>query len=243
MTYLHFLIVFVALPALALLVVVFGMRIRARHLFFVLGLAVIAFLYATPWDNFLVWRGIWDYGNDRVIGTIGYVPIEEYMFFVLQVFLTGMWTLVVERYLKRNAADGGRADSSPVDVPFPWFEGTLYAMLGLAGALAFLSEKGLYFALIAVWSAPICLFQWWFSPRYLARNRTWLAAAIVPPSLFLGVADWYAIKSGIWSIADATRSGIEFAGLPFEEALFFTITNVMVVQGLVLLLERDSRVA
>ena len=28
---------------------------------------------------------------DRVVGTIGYVPIEEYLFFVLQCILTGLW--------------------------------------------------------------------------------------------------------------------------------------------------------
>lgn len=54
-------------------------------------IALIAFVYTTPWDNYLVWRGIWEYGISRVVGTIGYVPVEEYLFFMLQPILTGLW--------------------------------------------------------------------------------------------------------------------------------------------------------
>jgi lycopene beta-cyclase len=42
-----------------------------------------------------VWRGVWGYGADRVIGTIGYVPVEEYLFFILQPLLTGLWLYLV----------------------------------------------------------------------------------------------------------------------------------------------------
>jgi len=31
------------------------------------------------------------YGMGRVVGTIGYVPVEEYLFFLLQPILTGLW--------------------------------------------------------------------------------------------------------------------------------------------------------
>ena len=46
-------------------------------------IALVALIYTIPWDNYLVWRGIWGYGADRVVGTIGYVPMEEYLFFIL----------------------------------------------------------------------------------------------------------------------------------------------------------------
>jgi len=48
-------------------------------------------VYTTPWDNYLIWRDVWHYGTDRVVGTIGYVPVEEYLFFLLQPILTGFW--------------------------------------------------------------------------------------------------------------------------------------------------------
>jgi lycopene cyclase domain len=52
---------------------------------------LIAFTYTTPWDNYLVAQEVWWYGANRVVGTIGYVPVEEYMFFVLQPILTGLF--------------------------------------------------------------------------------------------------------------------------------------------------------
>ncbi|MEL7363476.1 MAG: lycopene cyclase domain-containing protein, partial [Bacteroidota bacterium] len=63
-----------------------------------LGLiVVIAFVYTTPWDNYLVYREVWGYPPERVVARIGYVPIEEYMFFVLQSLITGLFTLRVLR--------------------------------------------------------------------------------------------------------------------------------------------------
>ena len=48
-------------------------------------LAIVAFVWTTPWDNYLVKSGVWGYGNnDRVLLVIGYVPIEEYMFFIFE---------------------------------------------------------------------------------------------------------------------------------------------------------------
>ncbi len=235
MSYLLFLAVFVALPALILATLVARSGSPKRRYLYVAGLALIALLYATPWDNYLVWKEIWFYGADRVIGTIGYVPIEEYLFFIVQTIMTGLWTLlIVRRWIPTRHAD-------LEDVRRPYFEGVVYVLYLALGAAAFLTQGGTYFALIAVWSAPICVFQWFWSPRYLAANRKLLAAAIIPPSVYLGVADWYAIRSGIWYITDSTRTGIELGGLPFEEALFFLVTNIMVVQGLVLLLEHEHR--
>ena len=54
-------------------------------------IAVVAFSYTTPWDNYLVANNVWWYGENRVLATIGYVPIEEYLFFVLQPILTGLF--------------------------------------------------------------------------------------------------------------------------------------------------------
>jgi lycopene cyclase domain-containing protein len=56
-------------------------------------LALLALAYTTPWDNYLVYKGIWSYPPGRVMATIGWVPIEEYMFFVIQTALTSLWFL------------------------------------------------------------------------------------------------------------------------------------------------------
>ena len=52
---------------------------------------LLAFAYTTPWDNYLVFREVWGYPPGRVLATIGYVPVEEYAFFLLQPIMTGLF--------------------------------------------------------------------------------------------------------------------------------------------------------
>ena len=59
---------------------------------------LLAVVYTTPWDNYLVATNVWWYDQGLVTGwTIGYVPIEEYTFFVVQTLLTGLCVLTLWR--------------------------------------------------------------------------------------------------------------------------------------------------
>ncbi|WP_375335542.1 lycopene cyclase domain-containing protein [Halorussus sp. MSC15.2] len=40
--------------------------------------------------------------------------------------------------------------------------------------------------------------------------------------------------TGLWTISPDYSTGIHVAGLPVEEAIFFVLTNLLVVQGLLL---------
>ncbi|RAH80483.1 terpenoid synthase [Aspergillus japonicus CBS 114.51] len=63
----------------------------------------------------------------------------------------------------------------------------------------------------------------------------WKATAppIVLPTVYLWVADRSAMAAGVWSIESATQLGVHVFGLEIEEMLFFLVTNVMIVFGLV----------
>ena len=61
---------------------------------------LIALIYTTPWDNYLVATRVWWYDPDLVTGiVIGWVPIEEYTFFILQPIMTGLYLLLLARLL------------------------------------------------------------------------------------------------------------------------------------------------
>ena len=69
---------------------------------------LLALVYTTPWDNYLVATNVWWYDPDLVTGiTIGWVPIEEYTFFVVQTLLTGLWTLALIRFALNSRPSGG----------------------------------------------------------------------------------------------------------------------------------------
>lgn len=62
-----------------------------------------------------------------------------------------------------------------------------------------------------------------------------LALAIAIPTLFYWITDGIAINTGTWSITERTSTGNKlFDTLPIEEAVFFAITNIVIVQGLYL---------
>ena len=46
---------------------------------------LLALIYTTPWDNYLVANRVWWYDPALVTGiTLAWVPLEEYAFFLLQ---------------------------------------------------------------------------------------------------------------------------------------------------------------
>lgn len=229
MTYLGFHLVFVLPFVLLLAVITWRLALlRAAQVIRIGVVALIAFLYATPWDNLLVRESIWTYGPDRVLGTLGFVPLEEYAFFILQPILTGLWYLLVARNLQPTTLP---AIPSRVN----WLGAASWLIVAGLGALALLGGESLtYLGLILVWAMPVIAFHWAVGGRQLSALPGKLALAILPPTLYLSAADLFAINAGIWDITTGTSTGITLLGLPVEEFLFFLLTNVMIVQGLVL---------
>ncbi|MEM6289601.1 MAG: lycopene cyclase domain-containing protein [Bacteroidota bacterium] len=226
MTYLQFHLVFIAPPLVALALA----QPRGMGRWWpVPAMCITAFVWTTPWDNYLVANEIWTYPPGRVLATIGYVPVEEYAFFLLQPILTGLWYRIVRA---RRALGPGTPSRTPHVVG-----AAVFGALTLLGAVLWArGGHGLYLGLIVAWACPILAGMWWLDGARLAARWRLLAVAGVPPTLYLWAADWYAItQAGIWHITDATRTGWELAGLPMEEALFFAVTNLLVVQGLTML--------
>ncbi|MEM9226933.1 MAG: lycopene cyclase domain-containing protein [Verrucomicrobiota bacterium] len=198
-------------------------------------LAAIAFTYTTPWDNYLVASGVWYYGSDRVIESaiLGYVPVEEYLFFILQPILTAgflLWYLAKSPQITTRLKD-------KLERRKPAYLGCAL-FLGLtaiaAGMLLSGNQQLRYLALILVWACPVLAFQWAYGGGTLYRLRRVALPAILAPTAYLCVVDMIALKLGIWVINPATSTGIHLYLLPLEEGLFFLLTNLLVVQGLLL---------
>jgi lycopene cyclase domain-containing protein len=235
-TYLGFHLVFLVPPLLLLLLRRRGRgRAHPREALFLAAIAAIALVYTTPWDNYLVWRGVWDYGEDRVLGTIGYVPVEEYLFFLLQPLLAGLWLYEVLR-----PAGPGWDGAAPIRREGAVRAGgTLVygaaALLGVA-LLGRGGDAGTYLGLILAWAAPVLALQWAYAGRLMWRQRRALLLGVAVPTLYFWIADAVAIHLGIWRISERYTLGAAVGPLPLEEAVFFLGTNLLVVQGLLLFL-------
>ena len=199
--------------------------------------AAIALVYTTPWDNYLVQRGVWSYRPDRVAlpWRLGYVPLEEYAFFVLQPFLAGLclWACVpaqTHRWWWRLPHRSWR---------FRLAGASVAALLCASGILALaVGGRWLYAGLILVWGSPPLALHWLYGGDLLWQSRGPGLLAAGLSTGYLWTADRVAIGAGIWSISPLHSTGWSLAGLPAEEALFFLVTNLLIIQTLLLLWRR-----
>lgn len=227
MTYAQFLIVFL-MPPIILLGTFFLRQKDPDKKFFLNGIIILctlAFVWTTPWDNYLVANSVWGYGEDRVLAVIGWVPIEEYCFFFLQTIMTGLLTYFLHRKssIKKNREVGSIYIAL---IPF--------VILLLIGINSLFYSESLYLGLILTWAIPVCILQWAVGGRNLLGNLKFYVVSTFTPTIYLWFADNYAIANGIWYINDSNILGLKVDHLPLEEATFFLITNMMVTQGLIL---------
>jgi len=186
----------------------------------------VAVAYTTPWDNYLIDQGVWWYGEGRVVARILSAPVEEYLFFVLQSLLTGLWLYTLEFEPRFEPGDLARR---------PRVVGAaVHLAAAAAGAGLLLVPWGYYLGAILVWACPLLALQWAVGGAYLRRSwRTW-GVAVAVPTLYLWVVDRVAIGLGVWTISPDHTTGLSLLGLPVEEAVFFLVTNLLLVYGLVL---------
>lgn len=247
MSYFGFLLRFVVIPIAVLGALAYRDRRRGRALPDTLGvvrpwqalagMAAIAVIYTTPWDNYLVANKVWWYDPAQVTGiTLGWVPLEEYTFFVLQTVMTGLWLFFLARRVRAHA------DMTPR----PGLRAGAVAAVGLAWAASVMIlaagwMPGNYLALELVWALPPIALQLAVGADILWRYRRVVALAIVSATLYLSGADAIAIDSGTWTINPERSLGVLVGGvLPVEEVLFFLLTNTLLVFGLVLVLARET---
>ena len=232
MTYLEFLIFFLGIPLTGFSLFAIQKKSLGRNnIRGILLMSVIALVYTTPWDNYLIIRGVWDYPIGAVIGIFGFVPIEEYGFMVLQSMLTGIvWSLFSKELKTENLSFCPR--------------GIILALLiGLIGAFCLIKDSGTYLGLLLVWAFIPLALQWGLGGRVIKVSVKQCLPIWIGLTLFLCLADSFAISKGIWRLAVATRTGLELGNLPIEEVLFFALTNLFVIQGMCLWKAWKTRVS
>lgn len=249
MTYFGFLLRFLFIPILVFLVITWWDNRNNRQMnnfrngrAVWLGIAIhvlLAVLYTTPWDNYLVATGVWYYNADLVTGfVIGYVPIEEYTFFVVETILSGLWWWFLARRLappskefKPNKALAAISASVLITV---W---AVFTYLFFSN-----NEPITYLSIILFWALPPIIIQLIFGADILWHYRKLVFLGISVPGLYLSLMDIVALTETTWSISKSQTTGILFFGiLPLEEMVFFFITNVLIVFGMTLLLASVSQ--
>jgi lycopene cyclase domain-containing protein len=242
MTYLQFLGVFIA-PLLLLT----GLLAHRAHRSSVsdarlwpVGLAVLGLLWAaawvwtTPWDSWIIRNGVWSYPQGRVIATLFRVPLEEYLFMALQTLIVGLWTLY--RISRTEPALCAPLSASGGRLRIVW--GTAWVIAAAAGAVLVQWQQGTYLGSMLLWFGPLIAVQNLVGADVLRACRTERLTSLLVPVFYLWMADRIAIGLNVWHISTTRTYGIKLLGLPLEEALFFLITSMLLVNGLILATHR-----
>ncbi|MGE5464539.1 MAG: lycopene cyclase domain-containing protein [Syntrophothermus sp.] len=244
MTYFGFLLRFLVIPILLFLGITYRdhknhLQIRefrnGRSVWIAIAIhIVLAVVYTTPWDNYLVATGVWYYNPDLVTGKlIGYVPIEEYTFFVLETILSGLlwWSLA------RRFAPPPNKFKPNKRIVYGSAGVLLVAWLIFTYLFFFGDPKWTYLSITLFWALPAILPQLLFGADILWHYRKLVFWGIFIPGVYLSLMDIVALKETTWSISPTQTTGMLFLGiLPLEEVVFFFITNVLIVFGMTLLL-------
>jgi len=250
MTYFGFLLRFLVIPILIFLAIahwdnkknkqINGVK-SGRAVWTGIGIHVLlAVIYTTPWDNYLVATGVWDYNPRLVTGLVlGYVPIEEYTFFVLETILSGLWwQFLVRRSTLTPNPSPLRGWNFAQRTPLVYLFTCVLVLIWLLFTYLFFfgAAKWTYLSIILFWALPPIVLQLLFGADILWRYRKLVFLGILAPGTYLSVMDIVALKATTWSISASQTTGILFFGiLPLEEVVFFFVTNMLIIFGMTLL--------
>jgi lycopene cyclase domain-containing protein len=200
-------------------------------------------VYTTPWDNYLVATGVWTYNPSLVTGIVlGYVPIEEYIFFVMETVLAGLWWWFLAGRISPSTAD--EATDFEADIRIVVLATVLLVLLWAIFTYLFFFgvDKWTYLGITLFWALPAILPQLIFGADILWHHRKLVALAILVLGTYLSLVDIVALRNTTWSISPMQTTGVLLFGiLPLEEVVFFFITNILITFGMTLMLSKQGQ--
>ncbi|KAF9735379.1 hypothetical protein PMIN02_001061 [Paraphaeosphaeria minitans] len=205
-------------------------------------LVTIAVVSTIPWDSYLIRTGIWSYPSHVIVGPkLFEIPLEEVFFFFIQTYNTSLLYIILSRPTFQPAYLRVERQHShplgPCNQQWRWYKrlGQLVLAVTIGWGLHQVVDKGAgtYTGLILIWALPFLLLLWSLAYQFilgLPLPNTLLPIAL--PTLYLWIIDTLALKRGTWVISSGTKFGFHlWDGLEIEEAVFFLLTNTLIVFG------------
>lgn len=242
MTYLRFHLIF-NLPVLVALMALnfFSPPTSGEAVAF--GLVLLAVMvFTTPWDNLAAKWGIWGFPREKYSLRIGYLPVEEYAFFLLQ----SVNVMLAVRTLFRFFPDWQTGQETAIDQWTLIFLGTsIIPWIVVVMQLRWLRRKAgprVNYAIHLAWFLPVIYIQWIIAPPLFWEHAGLLALVTATFGIYYTLADLAAVRAGTWFFDEKQITGVKLRGvLPWEEIAFFFLTSLLVAQSYLLLLPSDSR--
>lgn len=207
-------------------------------------LITVVMLFTSPWDNFAVARGIWDFPADRVWFRIRHLPVEEYAFFVIQSLQVIGLCILLLQHSSVPSTETMASDRQPYHWILAAVVSVVWFLIGRKGQGIDLRKPSMHYAWhLLYWFLPVVAVQWAIAGDILCGDR-W--PIVIVPTLtigtYLSIADYVAVRKGIWFFDRKQITGTYVAGiLPWEEVAFFYLTSLVVAQSFLILLPESAR--
>jgi len=196
-------------------------------------------VFTTPWDNYAARWGIWGFSKGQYWKKVGYLPVEEYLFFIIQSLQAMALTVLVVPWLGGSGMGTAIGDRDLRLIS----GGAVWLMLVAAGwklgpwFRQLTGGKWHYTGHLLYWFLPVIALQWWIAPDILLPQAEVLVVVTLLLGTYLSWADWMAIERNIWFFDHAQTTGVRLGEkMPWEEAAFFYLTSLLVSQSFLLLL-------
>jgi lycopene cyclase domain-containing protein len=242
MTYLRFHLIF-NLPVLLILFALTVGQPWSRHELHALLLVLAAvMIFTTPWDNLAAKWGIWGFPREKYSLRVGYLPIEEYAFFILQ----SLNVMLAVRALFHFFPDWQLGEETSVSlITVICLAASIIPWLLVVWQLRWLRRRGgpcVNYAIHLSWFLPVIYAQWVLAPYLFFDHAALLGLITAAFGVYYTVADIIAVRGGTWHFDEKQITGVKLAGiLPWEEIAFFFLTSLLVAQSYLLLLPSDLR--
>lgn len=231
MTYIEFLLIFTVAPIIILLYLL-RKELERSHILTLLLVSVIAFVATSAWDNFAVYSGIWLFPPEKTLGIyLFYVPLEEYMFFFLQTYTTGLVQLFYLFRFHRTAeasANKFYLILLPLIVNFSLSEEPWKLPFG----------NWNYIFHLFSWAGLFIIIQLAFGWKKIRHNLSLIVVPTLVMTIYFSLADSISIGNGIWGFDPEQTIGTKVGNVPLEEILFFLMTNILITEAMVLFLNQ-----
>jgi len=242
MTYLRFHLIF-NLPLLIILAALTGPVPWTADEIEAAGLVLLAvMIFTTPWDNLAAKWGIWGFPREKYSLRIGYLPVEEYAFFLLQ----SANVMLAVRALFHFFPDWRTGQETEIGkVTLICLAASVIPWILVAMQLRWLRRKAgprVNYAVHLACFLPVIYAQWILAPPLFWGHAGLLVLVTAAFGVYYTLADLAAVRAGTWFFDEKQITGVKLGGiLPWEEIAFFFLTSLLVAQSYLLLLPGDLR--
>lgn len=216
------------LPVLSALILIARPFINRSEIFKIVLITITHFAYLKLWDAFIITDDTWTFLPERVHSIIGQSTTEKYMFLLIQIVLTSLWALICVRWTIPCLCFNYNKKSYQL---IQWIPILLLSIVMAVGfTMVDPGQDTFYLGCLLCWASPAVMYLWYGSGNYFVNKIISSSIATVIPTLYLcWVNQKVSVVNDLHTSAPTSLNVFVAEDLTLEEALYFFITNVIIV--------------